>query len=713
MQKLSIKLTTLLLMTAAAAPTLAMAQSGGNGATYDVITVTARKKSETLLQVPESISVISSAAIEDAGIRGIEDLSKYTPNVNFNNGFSPAFSTLNARGITTPQGAEPPMALVIDGVQLSDLTFLNVDLLNIERIEVLRGPQGSLYGRNAIAGAINITTKTPTNEFSGLAKFSYANGDDYVAQANLSGPIMEDQLYFTIGGSFRDFGGTYYNDPANRVTVFPDPMFNGYFPPLGERRKANGIEDKSVRGGLIFNDGGPLYVALRGSYTDSEFGIFANELVLDETEINDEDSHLATNLDLTQTRELWEGSLKVDYDFGGVVLSSITYRNSARQTAYGDGDFSTLPALIQDTRIDIDAWSQEIRLSSDETSGYSWLIGGYYQDRESLRTLALPFELAPTMLLQDSADKNISEAWAVFGQASVDLGSDFEVTVGLRYDHDDRSSEDTGLTAPPNNYVEQSFHALQPKFSLKYNWDDNFQSYITVARGFRSGGFNAATSSQRLYEQETNWSYELGFKGSLLDQRLFLSGAVFYIELDNEQLYFVTTSPPAQNLTNIDKTSKTGIELEAIARPVDGLDITLGLGTADGVIEEFAAEPSSVDNKTPQANGYTMSGSIQYRIPLTPDITLRPYASFERRGSIYWSADNTFVTPPKNLVDLRLFIESEHWSIGGFVKNLTNTRYPTRVGPNSANYAPLGGPILTLRGMNTPRSYGVEANLRF
>ncbi len=712
------------MVTAMAIPATSHAQDTGSGEVLGEILVTARKSSENLQQVPESISVISADTITNAGITSVEDFSSFTPNVQINSGNSPTYTQVISRGMTTPQGAEPPMALVIDGVQLSDVTFFNVDLLNLERVEVLRGPQGSLYGRNAIAGAINITTKRPTNDFSGMVKLGYANGDDRVAQAVVSGPIVQDALYFSLSGAYRKADGTYINDPANRITVFPDPAFNGYFPPVGTRRAVDTKDTKSFRGALIYDTAGPLTVELRGSYTDSEYGTFQNELVTGPEDLNDSRSHLATNNDLINHRKLYEGSLKIDYDFGGVTLTSVTYRNRANQITRGDGDFSTLPALLQNTRVNINAISQELRLASNGEGQFNWLVGSYYQNRKSRRALQLPFEAGVFPFeanLQDSDDRNRSEAYAFFGQATAELSPSLELTAGLRYDHDKRSSNDVGAgptpgfgpPTAPNNAISDTYDAIQPKFSLRYNWDDDFQTYVTVARGFRSGGFNAATATPRRFEAETNWSYELGFKGTFLENRLFLSGAVYHIDLKNEQLYFVTTNPPANNLTNIGKTEKTGFELEMTARPVTGLNITLGVGATDGVIKEFAPLPSAVGNKTPQANRYNILGSIQYDIPLGGDLVLRPFASIEHLGPIYWSADNNFRTGSRNVVDLRLTLEGGGWSLSGFAKNVANTRYPVVVGPDSANYAPLGGPVLTLRGMNTPRSYGVEASYRF
>lgn len=720
------KLVVALWVSSASWPSIAAAQEApeSNSPAIGEIVVTARMSSESLQDVPESISVISADTLVNAGIRSVQDITSFTPNVQINSGDSPTYTQIISRGMTTPQGAEPPMALVIDGVQLSDVTFFNVDLLNLERIEVLRGPQGSLYGRNAIAGAISITTAMPTNDFSGMVKLGYANGDDRVAQAVISGPIVRDALYFTLSGAYRKSDGTYINDPANRITVFSNPAFNGYFPPVGERRVVDSVDSKSVRAALIYNNDGPLTVALRGSFTDSVFGAFNNELVTGPDDLNDSRSRLASNLDLVNFRKLYEGSLKIDYDFGGVTLTSVTYRNRADQITRGDGDFSTLPALIQNTRVNIDAISQELRLASNGNSVINWLVGSYYQNRKSRRALQLPFE--PGFFpfpanLQDSDDRNRSEAFAFFGQATVELTDALQLTAGLRYDHDERSSNDVGAgptpgfgpPTAPNNFIEDTYDAIQPKFSLRYSWDENFQTYVTIARGFRSGGFNSATATPRQYDAETNWSYELGFKGSFLDNRVFLAGAIYHIELKNEQLYFVTTNPPAANLTNIDRTTKTGFELEMTARPTDGLNITLGVGSTDGIIKRFAALPSAVNNKTPQANNYNLVGSVSYDIQLGGEIVLRPFVSFERLGPIYWSADNTFRTGPKNIVDLRLTLERGSWSFSGFANNVANTRYPVVVGPNSANYAPLGGPVVTLRGMNTPRSYGVEANFRF
>ncbi len=683
-------------MLAGGLPTAALAQSDVQEVTDDqgiaAIVVTARKRQENLQDVPDSVSVISSQTILDAGITNVRDFAKLTPNVDFDQALSPAYSTLTSRGITTPQGAEAPMAIIVDGIQLPDLTFANVDLLNLERIEVIRGPQGALYGRNAIAGAINYVTKQPTNDFSGVIKAGYGNGDDRTLQGSISGPIVRDNLFFNVVGGYHKTDGLYENIYLNRP--------------------ANPIDAKTVRTALFFEPDQNLRVVARFNYTDDTYGAAANE-ILTNAQINQQNSNVQFGTPLNQFRKLYEGSLKIDYDFGPVTLTSITARNRARQALVGDADFLPVAAVLQDVHINIDSFSEEVRLSSADDGWLRWLVGGYYQKRKTRNLLLIPRDDGtgqPDLtrpFIVNSRDNGRSKAYAFFGQATAELAESWELTLGLRYDSDARRSFDENN--PVATYVTEKFDALQPKLSLMYKWADNFQTYATVARGFRSGGFNASTSvTSRIYDAETNWSYETGFKGEFLDRRLLISGAVFRIDMKNEQLYFVQANPPSQNITTIPKTQKTGVELEITARPVRDLDISVGIGTVDSVIKSWPSNPTTVGNKTYQSNGYNLSSSAQYRIHLTDELALRPYVSVEVRGPVYWDAINVVKTPALEVYNARLFLEGKNWSFGGFIKNIGDKIYPTKVG-TSRN----GNPDQNTRVPSSRRSYGIEAMFNF
>lgn len=684
-------LATTCLTVALSMPNSVLAQNAGDG--IEEIVVTARKQAENLQEVPDSISVINADTILETGIVNVRDYAKLIPNFDFDQAISPSYSTLTSRGITTPQGAEAPMAIIVDGIQLPDLTFANVDLLNIERIEVIRGPQGSLYGRNAIAGAINYVTKQPGNELDILAKATYANGDDKFFQAAVSGPIVKDNLFFSVAGGYHKADGT--------------------FPNVFLMEPANPIETASIRSALIYNPGGALKVEGRFNFTDETFGVAGNE-ILTNAELNQQESNVQFGVPLNQFRKLYEGALKIDYDFGPVALTSITAYNQADQALVGDADFVPGFFVLQDVNLDIKSWSQEVRLSSTGDGPIRWLAGAFYQDRDTTNALIIPRDDGTGMpdltvpLLVNSRDNGNSEAYAFFGQATVELGESWELTLGLRHDTDKRSSFDE--LNPVVTATNATFKALQPKASLMYRWADNFQTYVTVARGFRSGGFNAFTSTavDRQYEAETNWSYEAGFKGDFLDRRLLLSGAVFRIDMENEQLYFVQSNPPAQNITTIPETEKTGIELEMTARPVPDLDITFGVGAVDSIIKSWPANPTTVGNKTYQVNTYDMSISAQYRFRLTDSLSLRPYAAMELRGPVYWEANNIVKSPSTEIFNVRLTLEGENWSIGGFAKNLTDEIYPIKVGVNRN-----GNPDQNTRVPSARRSYGVEAMVRF
>jgi len=691
------KLTILVYALAVTLPSTLMptpAQAADKSADIEEIVVTSRKRSETLMEVPDAITVFTSAKIEAAGIKNVTDIANLTPNMFFTPTYRPAEMQMTIRGIPTAQGGEAPVAVVIDGVQVSHPTFINQELMDIQQIEVLRGPQGSLYGRNAIGGAINIITKQPTNDFEGLARASYASGDDLKLQAMLSGPIVEDKLLFRFSGEYRNFNGQINDQTA-----------------VDGDRKADFDHSYMAKGSLIFNASENLRFELRGNYLNQLAGAPTIEIASRANFDDFSKSLLNRNVLTHDDRDIKDFSLKIDYDMGGMSLTSITGYSKSHAVIFGDADFTPLPIVLQNVALSVKAVTQELRLASNDKGAVRWLIGAYYQNRDTDNFLQIPFDDGTGHPLDSYAiqsfDKGTSKSWAGFGSVSTDILKNLELTLGMRYDSDKRTSVDAAFAGSDAG---DTFKSLQPKIQLRYQWTPDMNVYASFARGFRSGGFNAfyaVGGADREFKKETSDNFEIGTKGEFMDGQLIFNAAAFHSKFKHQQFFFVTVDPPSQNVTNINKVDISGLEFDLTALPNSNFNVTASFGFVDTSIKDFDGTGIYIHNTSPQVPEYTASLSAQYLIPLGNGFDLRAYGSFMRRGRIFWDAANTLKTPPKNIVNLRLFLETKSWKIGGYVENLTNARYPTQALADSF------GPDGNARVASPVRQYGVQASYRF
>jgi len=339
------------------------------------VVVTARMREEVLSEIPESIQAYSGKTLEAAGVESVKDLARLTPNFNLIEAQQPGVVLINVRGIGQIRMGEAPIAVVVDGVQSNIPNQITQDLFDIERMEVLKGPQGSIYGRNAIGGAINIVTRQPTNEFSGRLMGTAGNGDDRRISAQLSGPVIEDLLLFRVAGKYKEFGGL-----IDGVT-------------LGE--KVDDEESKSARASLLFLPTDDLMVSLTGSYDDIEAGAsyYAPYSLLREVgqdrNISEPKPVIMDHKGLG-TRRIEDGSLKIDYQTGIGTLSSITAYSKLASFLDEELDWLPLPLLTAIQTVDNKALSQELRLVSDSDSDLQWLVGGYYLDVDR-ETLTQPY----------------------------------------------------------------------------------------------------------------------------------------------------------------------------------------------------------------------------------------------------------------------------------------------------------------------------------
>lgn len=655
------------------------------------VTVMGRKRVENLQEVPDSIAAFGADMIERANIVQVRDVVAQVPNVSIEESLSPTSTFIGVRGVVSTRNGEPAVAMVVDGVQIGSSTEISQAFHDAERIEVLKGPQGALYGRNAIGGAIIITSKAPTDELSGKVTAGLGNSDLVEFDGALSGPVT-DNLKFRVATSFRDFDGTILNEYLHELASGANVTSA-----LNLSNKEDAYTDfetnKDWRVNLLWTPSDATTIDFRMSHSDLEAGSYwYRPSVRLETSNDFIDFPIGNDVNTVAFRTLFNQTLKIDHEFSFGTLTSITAHTDTEErygipyegrgsNQMGDVDFmnqtfvdramSVLPAAdgaILATQLqgvgshnfyDIETWSQEIRLTSNEENRLRWVAGVYalLTDRnESIRAdLTIPGSLplsarlpnglpgvtdfaTTSGLLFDTSNVQDNTAWAVFLSTDYDITDKLTLTAAIRYDEDDR--EITRLDGPtvntagegvgssvfgaectigiggcvPRGFVEKkTFNAAQPKVSLAYQANEDLMLYATYARGFRSGGFNASGALlAETYDKEILDSYEMGQKSTWLDGRLRLNAAVFYEDYENVQVFEFDGAIFVQSLFNIPKSEVYGAELSFDWAATSSLTFSGGIGLLESEIKEF----DSAIRDTLEAE---LNARITNTVKLTPD----------------------------------------------------------------------------------------------
>ena len=688
------------------------------------IVITALRRDQLLQDVPAAITAFTDETIEAAGIDRPIDFINLTSNVNHDETQNAGNAFIVIRGITQARNSEPSVAVIVDGVQQVNPAQFNQELFDIEQIEVLKGPQGAVYGRNAIGGAIVITTRQPTDEFEGQIRAGIDNGFSYWLRGGITGPIS-DTLRFRLAGSWLDSEG-FLNNPF-----------------LGE--EADPVEDLSFRGTLLWNPTPEFTADLRGSISRLRTQALYFNIVND---VNDTSLPIRVNNAGQNDRDMENVSLRLNWETGAGTLSSVTSYDTLQEILTGDA-FNFLPIpeslffflfgfdLNQSQFLDVEAISQEIRFTSPEDRPFRYILGAYAIDTNRFISTGnmvdtgngvFPvFRTPSTNPLNPQAtflsDQQNNFAWAVFGNATYDFSEQFSIDVGLRYDHDRRRNTTLTPTAfLPNvpgfpqgatgEVRRVSFDDLQPKVTLTWEPSPTVTVYGGYSRGFRSGGFNQTgvggvafangiVGVGDTFEAETAETFEIGARTSFLDRRLTLSANAYTTRNENSYFFVFLAANSTQNLGNIPEARISGFELEARARPARGLELSAALGYTDSEIKEFP-DPVVIGNELPLISRYTLNLGGQYRAPIADSgLGLLARVDYRRTGRTWWEPYNTTSRNPIDLVDARLGVEHDRWSATLFAENLFDEEY-------NAEFSP-GGFVFKAR----PRRYGAEVSFRF
>ena len=719
----------------------ALAQTGA----LEEVIVTATKRAESLQDIPVAVNAFNSETIQEAGINNAGDLAIMTPALNINVNQSPFNARMTIRGIGTAQtdpALEPSVGLFVDGVFLGRSGLGMSDLTDIERIEVLQGPQGTLYGKNTNAGAISVITKRPNfEEFEGYMEASAGDYSMYRLTASASGPIS-DNLAFRLSGNVHQRDGYYDNSAGDDL---------------------NDADDWNIQGKLQWEPTDSLSILLSGSHIDRDTTCCAADAVQSES-VNDAladqgfrpdkndpyDYDVQPGIENSFDMESDLLSMTIDYDIGWGEITSITAWNDYDYSVDQDPDRSQLDVLaVRNDDFSGDSFSQELRFTSQAGDNIDYMVGLFYYEQTTKRgdkpfvfvgddfipiaaQQDLPFPLPINFLVQPGDNlvvdyKQDTDTIAIFSQATWHIGDIWHLTGGLRWSDEEKESDlfsQTNSTAISNDLIGASFldsvstpiDANLDRSSDNVDWmiraamdiGDDSMVYASAATGTKSGGFQSVNGApdEREFDDEDTTTYELGVKSTLLDARLRVNAAAFYTEIDDFQSQRQLETGLGTFVSNEAEVEVSGLDLQVEAMPLPNLTLSAGLlymhkyeitdGPEDGAELPF----------TPDYSGHLAATLV---FPLAD-------------GGIYWRTDYSYMDDhitnvakaadlrdsdfdDRNLVNTKLGWRNDNWNISIWGKNLTDDEYASQT----------ASPFL-VTGMDAyflapPRTYG--ATLRY
>ena len=680
------------------------------------VVVTATKRAQSLQDVPMAVNAFNADTIETAGINDAGDLAILTPALNINVNTNPFAARMVIRGVGTAQtdpALEPSVGLFIDGIYLGRTGLGMSDLTDIERIEVLQGPQGTLYGKNTNAGAISVITKKPSFEKSeGYIEASVGNYSMNKLTASISGPLTQN-LAYRLSGNINQRDGYYDNSAGVDF---------------------NDADDWNIQGKLQWEPTESLSILLSGSRVERDTTCCGADAVQDES-VNNElvaqglspdsndpyDYNVQSNADNRFAMESDLLSMTIDYDTGWGAIKSITAWNDYSYRVDQDPDRSELDILtLSNDKYSGDSFSQELRFTASPNDNVDYMLGVFYLEQNTKRggdepfvfigddiiTIGsqqdLPFPLPFNFLVQPGDSLTIdmdqdAETIAFFGQGTWHIGDQWHITGGLRWSDEEKKSDlfsQTYSTAFSYQILGASFldsvstpiDATLERSSDNVDWmlraaldiGDDSMVYASAGTGTKSGGFQTVNGAadDREFDDEDTTTYELGVKSTLLDARLRINAAAFYSEIENFQAQRQLETGIGTYVSNESKVETSGVDLQVEAAPMPNLVLSAGLlymhkyeitdGPEKGADLPFTAEFSG-----------TLAATLVF--PLGD-------------GGVYWRTDYSYMDDHvtnvasaaqlrdadydnRNLVNSKLGWRNDSWNVSIWGKNLTDDKY--------------------------------------
>lgn len=711
------------------------------GLQLEEVVVTAQKRAQSTQDIGIAITALDSDSLRELNVEYAVDVANYVSNVQVQTGFGQPYFAVRGLGINEFSGnTDSPVAIHIDDVFLSKAAQATLASFDIERVEVLKGPQGTLFGRNTTGGSVNIITKRPSKEFEAGIDLSLANYQRVDTDAYISGPLTENllgRLSFTRKHSSEGISKNEFD--GGRIGNVDSWAARGQL--LWEPSDATSVslsytltEDDSQplsyghRGAINPATGTPCAAYLDGSLRSNTQGC-TNFLGYQST--NDDPFTVNTNKANQLENDGDLAILRVEHDFGRVLLTSVTGYSTFTRDQFEDTAATADRYAEINWYNDIEELTQEIRLNSTGADKLNWVAGLYYQkDKvEVVNSLAL-IDLANIFRSAEYVQE--TKAVAVFGQIDYAFNDQFELIVGLRYSEEDKELLGNAFLQDPSiepvapisrltspfltlattgvNPAQLDDSDLSWKLGLNYHPDDDSLVYLSATRAFKSGGFEGgfpgAEAGFNAFDSEQITAYELGLKTYLFNKTLSLNAAAFHYEYKNAQVNADVVGIPVPVTTNAEKAVYDGLELDLWWRPTLGLDIKLGVGYLDGEYGEFSSSGVSQAGNVPvNSPEFTVTSLIRYQQTVNDDIDAVFLLDAKWTDEKFLESSNSLVSIQESYTLLgarvALLSEQDNWEIALWGKNLSNTEYLTYVNDVGASF----GFVLDIYGL--PRTFGL------
>ncbi|MPT48407.1 MAG: TonB-dependent receptor [Sphingobium sp.] len=704
-------------------PVIAHASSADALSDEGNIIVTARGREEAAIAVPDSITVFTQADIAARKLTSLDDFIDATPGIFLINDQDPGTNMISVRGISTNRSQSPSIAYIVDGLALADSELFTLRPYDIARVEIVKGPQGALFGRSASGGAINMLTNDPGHIWGGTASVGIGNGFTWTADGAVDAPVSE-RVQLRLAGSYRNSDGFIHNDYINKKV-------DGF---ISRNLRLKGRVALSETGtfrfriGWAHENGGAAYIS-SGNVTGLYGGRLSGKAL----------TNPIGDFEGRASRTWWGAQVGLEQEIGDTLMLSWTggyddyHKNFSEELDFRNdknltmGGVVVFPDGIQPIYqpVDIRAWTSELRLTSRSAGPLRWHAGFFFQRLEKDRTDDLgPLLFGAEPLRAETTSSQIG----LFAQASYDLTPQLEATIALRYDRD-RRREDTvgtqsGLLAAQR---QRDFEKWQPKASLSWRPDANLTLYVTGAMGFKAGGFNPLPGPTDIWQAdfaaETTRAAEAGVKANLAEGRIRLSLAGFITDYENFQNTVFLGNSVVLSVPQVDV---HGLEAAAEADLGAGFRFDGGVAWTHSRTGRYITpnptpepgEPALVDlsgKRTPNAPDWTANAGLGWQGNAGPAL-VNARIGMNYVSRVDFEIDNILHSPGYVSVDSRVGVSHGAWTLELWAKNLFDKRWAISAFGQQQLPLLLGlgpdGPFDSFT-INSGRQFGASLNWKF